>query len=206
MPPPFPKEVREAAWAMRCDGKMPAEITRAINAGCDELNGMAYPVKRATVISWLERFYRDRGKPESNIPVGTELDVANSELRTILTWAKTKRKEVMARGGKLDADVATMTKITNLIAGTEKAIRESRAEKSQQHQDAGRQSRKPDRGILSKIAKDEARTRAHADADQPAPTSNPAVPPPDRPDLDSAAPKAPETDDPLGTSGVGFPD
>jgi len=191
---------------MRSDGKMPAEITRAINAGCDELGGIAYDVKRATVVAWLEKFYKERGKPESNIPVGTELDVANAELRTILTWARARRKEIMARDGNTDKDVASMTKVTSLIASTEKAIRESRAEKSQRHQDAGSQTRRPDRGILSRIAKDEARMRAHAGADEPAPSSSPEPQQPDTPDRDSAERLARENDDPHGTSGVGYPD
>lgn len=138
MPPAWPKEVREAAWAMRCDGKMPSAITEEINAGCPELGGVAYDVKRATVVAWLEKFYAERGKPEENIPVGTELDVASAELRKILTWARSKRKEVMDRDGKLDADVATMTKLTGLIAGTEKAIRESKTVKDPAAQEAGR--------------------------------------------------------------------
>lgn len=155
MPPAFPKEVREAVWAMRCDGMMPSEITRAVNEGCEELAGIAYPVKRATVVSWLEKFYQERGKPESNIPVGTELDVANAELRTILTWAKAKRKEIMARDGNTDKDLVSMTKATALIARTEAAIRESRAQKDPDAVAAGKTAKTVERGILSKIAAEE---------------------------------------------------
>lgn len=213
MPPAWPKEVREAVWAMRCDGKMPAEITRAINAGCDELGGIPYDVKRATVVAWLEKFYKDRGKPESNIPVGTELDVANAELRTILTWAKSKRKEVMARGGKLDADVATMTKLTTLIAGTEKAIRESRTTKDADAVAAGKTTKKVERGILNKIAADERGRRLSAqsrkpetdDADASPGDASPESPQPDTPGPSSTGQSVSESD-PFGTSGVGYPD
>lgn len=192
---------------MRCDGMMPTEITRAVNQGCDELNGIAYDVKRATVVAWLEKFYKERGKPESNIPVGTELDVANAELRTILTWAKSKRKEVMARDGKLDADVAAMTKVTSLIAGTEKAIRESRTTKDADAVAAGKTSKKVERGILSKIAEDERKARKRepsASAASPDDAS-PEPQPPAKPDPDSA-PQSDQESDPYGTSGVGYPD
>lgn len=210
MPPAFPKEVREAVWAMRCDGMMPSEITRAVNDGCEELAGIAYPVKRATVVSWLERFYKDRGKPEENIPQGTELDVANAELRKILTWARAKRKEVMERDGKLDSDVATMTKLTGLIAGTEKAIRESRATKDPDAVAAGKTTKRPDRGILSKIAKDErlsaqSRKPAPYDAGSALPDASDESPQPSRPDPE-LAPQPEQGTNPYGTSGVGFPD
>ena len=138
---------------MRCDGKMPTEITAEINANCEELGGIAYDVKRSTVVAWLEKFYEQNGKPEENIAPGTELDVANSELRKILTWARGTRKEVMDRGGKLDADVATMAKITTLIAGTEKAIRESKTVKDPNAVAAGNTTKRPDKGILSQIAR-----------------------------------------------------
>lgn len=212
MPPAWPREVREVAWALRCDGLKPTAITRALNEGCEELNGQAYAVKRGTVVAWLEKFYKERGKPEENIAPGTELDVANAELRKILTWARAKRKEVMDRDGKLDADVATMTKLTSLIAGTDKAIRESRTTKDADAVAAGKTTRRPDRGILSKIAADErkayrsVRTPAHADGDESAPSNTPADQRPDTPASDSAPLLAPGTDDPLGTSGVGYPD
>lgn len=212
MPPAWPKEVREVAWALRCDGKMPSEITAEINAGCSELAGIAYPVKRATVVAWLEKFYKERGKPEENIPQGTELDVANAELRKILTWARGKRKEVMEREGKLDADVATMTKLTGLIAGTEKAIRESRTTKDPDAVAAGETTKRPGRGILSKIAADErkayrsVKTPAPSAADEPAPPNTSEDHPPDTPSSDSAPLSDRGSDDPLGTSGVGYPD
>lgn len=198
---------------MRCDGMMPAEITRAINAGCDELGGIPYDVKRATIVAWLEKFYKDRGKPESNIPVGTELDVANAELRTILTWAKSKRKEVMARDGKLDADVAAMTKIASLIARTEAAIRESRATKNQDAVDAGKTSKKVERGILNKIAADERGRRLSAqsrkpetdDADASPGDASHESPQPDTRGPSSNGQSVRETD-PFSTSGVGYPD
>ena len=145
---------------MRCDGKMPTEITAEINGGCEELGGIAYDVKRSTVVAWLEKFYEQNGKPEENIAPGTELDVANSELRKILTWARGKRKEVMDRGGKLDADVATMAKITTLIAGTEKAIRESKIVKDLSVVVVGNTTKRPDKGILSQIARAEREARA----------------------------------------------
>lgn len=192
---------------MRCDGKMPAEITRAINAGCDELNGIAYDVKRATVVAWLEKFYKERGKPESNIPVGTELDVANAELRTILTWAKSKRREVMARDGKLDADVTAMTKIASLIARTEAAIRESRTTKDQGAVDAGKTAKKVERGILSKIAEDERKARrpAPSASAQPPGDASPEPPQPDTRGPSSNGQSVAGTD-PYSTSGVGYPD
>lgn len=206
MPPAWPKEVREAVWAMRCDGKMPTEITKEINAGCEELGGIAYDVKRATVVAWLEKFYAERGKPEQNIPAGTELDVANAELRKILTWARAKRKEVMARDGKLDADVATMTKLTALIGGTEKAIRESKTVKDPAAVDAGNTTKRPDRGILSRIARDEARTSAPSVDAESALSNRPADQPPDRRAFYPPPRDNQESDDPLGTSGVGYPD
>lgn len=207
MPPAFPKEVREAVWALRCDGMMPSEITRVVNDGCEELAGIAYPVKRATVVSWLERFYRDRGKPEENIPQGTELDVANAELRKILTWARGKRKEIMERDSGTDKDLASMTRVTALIAGTEKAIRESRVTKDPDSVAYGKTTKRPDRGILSKIAKDErARKPAPSDADQPAPSNSDEPPQPDTHSDDSIGQWVTGNDDPLGTSGVGFPD
>lgn len=187
---------------------MPAEITRAVNAGCDELGGIAYDVKRATVVAWLEKFYKERGKPESNIPVGTELDVANAELRTILTWARARRKEIMARDGNTDKDVASMTKVTSLIASTEKAIRESKVMKDQERVDAGKTTKRPDKGILSQIAKaeQEARRLAPSASAEPAPSSKPEDQPPDTPASDSAPLRAQGNDDPFGTSGVGYPD
>lgn len=212
MPPAWPREVREVAWALRCDGLKPTAITRAINEGCEELNGQAYPVKRATVVAWLEKFYKERGKPEENIAPGTELDVANAELRKILTWARAKRKEVMDRDGKLDADVATMTKLTSLIAGTDKAIRESRTTKDADAVAAGKTTRRPDRGILSKIAKEErkayrsVRTPAHDAADEPAPSNTSEDQPPAIPASDSDPLEAQESAGPYGTSGVGYPD
>lgn len=212
MPPAWPKEIREAVWAMRCDGMMPTEITRAVNQGCDELNGIAYDVKRATVVAWLEKFYKERGKPESNIPVGTELDVANAELRTILTWAKSKRKEVMARGGKLDADVAAMTKIASLIARTEAAIRESKVTKDQDAVAHGKSAKKVERGILNKIAADERREASRSvrkpapDADDESPgDASPESPQPDTRGPSSNGQSVRETD-PFSTSGVGYPD
>lgn len=45
------------------------------------------------------------------------------------------------------------------------------------------------------------------DADaEPAPSNTPADPPPDTPASDSALPQAQGSDDPFGTSGVGYPD
>lgn len=205
MPPAWPKEVRAAVWAMRCDGKMPTEITAEINGGCEELGGIAYDVKRSTVVAWLEKFYEQNGKPEENIAPGTELDVANSELRKILTWARGKRKEVMDRDGKLDADVATMTKLTALIGGTEKAIRESKTVKDPAAQDAGNTTKRPDRGILSRIARDEARTSAPSADALSLGGANPEPQPPATPAGDSAAQEEPETS-PYETSGVGYPD
>jgi hypothetical protein len=188
---------------MRCDGKMPTEITAEINGGCEELGGIAYDVKRSTVVAWLEKFYEQNGKPEENIAPGTELDVANSELRKILTWARGKRKEVMDRDGKLD--VATMTKLTALIGGTEKAIRESKTVKDPAAVDAGNTTKRPDRGILSRIARDEARTSAPSADAESLDGANPEPQPPATPAGDSAAQEDPETS-PYETSGVGYPD
>lgn len=206
MPPAWPKEVREAAWTLRCEGLMAAAITREINAGAQILGGVPYDVKRATVTAWLEKFYEQRGKPENTVRQGEELDVANAELRRILSWAKEKRREIMARDSGADKDLTSMTKVTALIAQAEKALRESQLRKDPERVDAGSQPKRPPKGILDQIARDEEARNAGPDDAAPSPPD--AIPEPQPPSIPAPAStgQPDQESDPFGTSGVPWPD
>ena len=168
---------------------------------------MPYPVKRATVVAWLEKFYDERGKPENAVVAGTELKVANAEHRRILSWAIEQRKRIMDRDSASSEDLLEMTRVETLIAKCETSILNAAKTKDADKQAAGESPKGLSKGILGQIAEAEkARKRGLSDDAESADDGSPEDQPQATPDHPSTPQGAGGISDPLGTSGVPWPD